>query len=309
MILKDQTDKTKFTNKIFFTSAARIACRHLLNNLKIDKDTHILLPSYIGHSLREGSGVLDPIEECGLKYSFYKVNRDLSADLEDLEDKLTLFKTFAIFVIHYFGFVQSNMKAIKKMCQNNKIYLIEDCAHCLRSIHTKIPVGNYGDFSLFSIHKVLPTINGGILKVNRDDIHIPPVTETDKITFESLEIYAGSDFRRISNIRISNYIYLNSLLSHFDKIDIFYPKLKYKIVPLNFPILLKENDRYDIYKKLLDNNIQTTALYYELVDSINKESYPTSFDISRNILNLPIHQDLQEKDLETIALTLKKVLV
>ena len=113
MIKKNQTNIQQFRKPLFFAKSARVGFRHLLRNLNISSDKSIILPSYIGLSVREGSGVLDPIEDCNV-YDFYRVDNNLSADLGDLKKKLSSVKTFAIFVIHYFGFMQSDIIMIKK---------------------------------------------------------------------------------------------------------------------------------------------------------------------------------------------------
>ena len=308
MISKDQTDSNRYRNSVFFVSAARVGLRHLLQNLHVDKNKFILLPSYIGYSYREGSGVLDPIEECGLNYAFYKVNDDLSADLEDLWDKMSLHKTFAIVIIHYFGIVQSDIIAIKNICSKRGIYVVEDCAHCLKSSYKGIPLGDFGDFSIFSIHKILPTLGGGILKVNRRDISLPLVEDTDKIAFQALEIYSSSQHDNISSIRTVNYKLLVRLLSDVVGIRILYPELDEGIVPMNLPILIESKSRHSLYQALLNEGVETMALYYELVDSIKESEFPYSYEISRKILNLPIHQDLSEKDIYSIANKLCKIL-
>jgi len=310
MIYKNQTDRKRYRNSIFFTSSARVGFRHLLNNLNIGKDGYILLPSYIGYSIREGSGVIDPIEECGITYAFYRVKRNLSVDLDDLQNKIKIYrhKTFAVFVIHYFGFLQSDIIEIRNICANYGIYLVEDCAHCFKSSYKGVLLGDFGDFSLFSIHKILPTLDGGILKVNRNDVSLPLITEDDKISFESLESYLTSNMEEIAKIRINNYKFLLELLLPMRDIEILYPQLEYGIVPMNFPILIKSKSRHDVYQGLIREGVETMALYYQLIDSIQEEVYPLSHEISHKILNLPIHQDVNEDDLHVIADKLYKVL-
>lgn len=308
MIHKNQKDHKLYRDSIYFTSAARVGFRHLLLNLKIPKDKYILLPSYIGYSIREGSGVLDPIEECGINYKFYRIKRNLSADLEDIGRKISMHNIFSIFVIHYFGFLQSDISEIKNICNSHNIFLIEDCAHCLKSNYDGTPLGDFGDFSLFSIHKVLPTPDGGILKVNRKDISIPVIGKNDKISFKSLEIYATSQFDEISYIRIKNYKLLQELLSSMNSVEILYPQLPDGIVPMNFPILIKSKNRFDIYKRLMHEGVETMALYYQLVTPIIEDEYPVSHELSGKILNLPIHQELSENEIYFIADTLYKAL-
>ena len=308
MIRKDQTDKKRYRNSIYYASKARVGFRFLLRNMSITKDEYILLPSYVGYSIREGSGVHDPIEECEINYTFYRVDKNLSCDLDDLRNKISSFKIFAVFVIHYFGFKQSDIIEIKNICQHNNVYLIEDCAHCLNSSSEGTPLGDYGDFSLFSLPKTLPVPDGGILQVNRGDIALPPISTVDKISLEAMEIYSTSDIEAITNQRIKNYNALLELLLPMSGIEILYPKLPTGIVPMNFPVLLRSKNRHETFEGLMNEGVETMALYYQLIDPIQEAEYPVSHEISRKILNLPIHQDVSAGDIRIIADKLTKVL-
>ena len=73
------------------------------------------------------------------------------------------------------------------------------------------------------------------------------------------------------------------------------------IVPHNFPIIVKDGLREKLYFYLLGKNIPTIALYYQMVVSIKEEVYPLSHKISKNILNLPVHQDITFQDIDLIV--------
>lgn len=71
--------------------------------------------------------------------------------------------TRAIFVIHEYGVPHPGIAPLLATARNRRIPLIEDCAHTLDSRHGGIPVGNRGDFAIYSLPKVLPMPTGGIL--------------------------------------------------------------------------------------------------------------------------------------------------
>lgn len=307
MIKKEPSDHTTFRHNQIYSKSARTGFLHLLEWFGFERPEIILLPSYIGISVREGSGVLDPVCESGIGYDFYKVNEDLSAEVSDLEEKIQSNNVKIIFLIHFFGIIQSDIKYIRDLCSENSIILIEDCAHCLTSGFGQNGIGNIGDFSIFSIHKVLPVKEGGILKIN-NSAKLPPIREENRIPKEPLEIYSMACFEDISAIRIRNYKMLSDYLSPIKGIARLYPEIDHEIVPLNFPILIKEKDRFEIYNLLRERGVEAIALYYELVSEIKIEDYPVSQEISTRILNLPIHQEISEHDLITIAETLEDVL-
>ncbi|MFX0203648.1 MAG: DegT/DnrJ/EryC1/StrS family aminotransferase, partial [Candidatus Hodarchaeota archaeon] len=182
MISKIQSDKNAYIDNICFYSAARVGFSHLLKKLNFKKSETILLPSYIGLSVNEGSGVFEPVSENEIDYEFYALNEDLSVNIDDFKSKMARGHAKAAFIIHYFGFLQSDIEEIAYICKKNNVFLIEDCAHTLSSKHGGKYLGEFGDFSLFSIHKVLPTTNGGFLKINNLSFRVPQVRGKDRIS-------------------------------------------------------------------------------------------------------------------------------
>ena len=306
-IAKAPMDQTAFADKLYYTSACRVGFRHLIKHLNF-QGQKILLPGYIGISVNEGSGVFDPIEEYQIEVEFYKIKRDLSADLEDFKARILSGNVKAALMIHYFGFLQSDISTILELCRANKVLLIEDCAHTLSSTHAGTRLGQFGDFGLFSLHKILPVTDGGILRVNNPDyFEIPGLDEKDKISQATLELFCNSRLDEIAAVRRRNYVLLASQLEDLDEIEMMYPQLADGIVPQTLPILLKGRSREKVYFEMINHNVRAVALYYKLIDQINEQEHPVSFDISQRILNLPIHQDLTEEDMRSVAKILRVV--
>jgi dTDP-4-amino-4,6-dideoxygalactose transaminase len=67
-------------------------------------------------------------------------------------------------------------------------------------------------------------------------------------------------------------------------------------------------DRLEIYNRLNDRGIGATALYYRLVDGIRESVFPVSHDVSRRILNLPIHQEINATQIDRMADVLHEIL-
>ena len=292
-----------------FSAAARIGFLKILQSIDFGDSGCILLPAYIGITDREGSGVFDPIQSIEIEYDFYTLNQRLEADLQDITDKIRNLDVRAILVIHYFGFPQPGLEEISKLCLDKDIILIEDCAH---SISSKTISGNYlgtvGEFSFHSIHKYLPTEDGGYFKVKSLDAPRFILNKKEKISIDSLIIYAKADFQKIETIRRDNYQYMVQQLQNIEGIKIMYPKLDGGTVPLNFPILIKKGKRENLYFELLDLGIPTIALYYRLIPQIEPELFPISYEVSRDILNLSIHQDVDHNDIDSMVETFKKAL-
>lgn len=92
-------------------------------------------------------------------------------NVEGLE-KLINSKTKAIVAVHYAGY-SLDMKALRKLCDVHRLFLIEDAAQALGSKDEYgNDVGTIADFAAFSFHdsKLIHCGEGGALIVNRDDV-------------------------------------------------------------------------------------------------------------------------------------------
>jgi dTDP-4-amino-4,6-dideoxygalactose transaminase len=68
-------------------------------------------------------------------------------------------------LVHFFG-MRQNVSETARLCQAYGMLLIEDCAHTLPDPDSPDPMGSCGTFSLFSLRKLLPLSDGGVLLVN-----------------------------------------------------------------------------------------------------------------------------------------------
>jgi len=301
LIDKAPVNQTLFSNRLYFSSACRVGFRHLIKHLDF-QGKKMLLPGYIGISVNEGSGVFDPLAEYQIETEFYRVNPDLSVDMDDFKAKIVSEDVKAVLVIHYFGFLQSDIQAVAMLCRENNVLLIEDCAHTLTSTHDGIRLGQFGDFGLFSLHKILPVPDGGILRINNNDyFSIPPLDESDQIATTTLTAFCSAQLKQISQVRRRNYQLLAKHLAHLAGIEIMYQELAEGIVPQSFPILIQNLSREKVYFAMIEKGVRVIALYYKLIEEISALEHPIAFDISNRILNLPIHQDLTPEEIGFIA--------
>ena len=305
MIKKKQELNEEYLKKEYFFPRGRDAFFKAMQLLKMDKKNKILIPSYIGLSHKEGSGVYDPIEKLGVGFEFYKVNDDLSADIKDFTEKIARNDIIAALIIHYFGFCQNDFEVLINLCKKKGKFIIEDCAHAFNSFHKGKRLGSFGDFGFYSIHKFLATEDGGILGVNNYKF-----TETinDSISEKTLQILYKSDIEKISNIRVANYNYMKSKIDSVNGVHPFYTKLLEGIIPINFPIIVEKKNRNEIYFDLLKRGIETVSLYHTLISQIKPKEYPLSHFISSHILNLPIHEEITYKDIEFMLKVLNGVI-
>jgi len=109
-------------------------------------------------------------------------------------------------------------------------------------------------------------------------------------------------FRRLNKEmerRFSNYKKIESI---FNNKNIFYikklPSLN-KVHFIRFPILIK-NNRSSILSRLLKAGIEASPMYIEYGMHINKKSFPGAHKISRELLTLPCHPFMRDKDFKKI---------
>jgi len=142
--------------QLFFS--ARYALSGAIRALGMGAGDSVLIPSY------SCGTEIDPFLDQQVGVGFYRIRKDTSIDLEDMAERID-HTTRAILVTHYIGFPQQ-IEAVKRVCAEKGLLLIEDCAHAFLSEYNGSNVGTFGDASIFSLRKTLPIPNGGVLVVN-----------------------------------------------------------------------------------------------------------------------------------------------
>ncbi len=103
---------------------------------------------------------------CGSKVKFVDCNKnDLCISFSDLKKKVKKYKPKAIWVVHIGGHIAFEIDKISKFCKQNKIILIEDCAHSHGAIYKGKKTGSWGDAGIYSFYatKTISTGEGGML--------------------------------------------------------------------------------------------------------------------------------------------------
>jgi len=109
---------------------------------------------------------------------YVECNKDYILDLQDFKDKIQANPEAKFLVLSHMRGHIAHLKAIKEICNNCGIYLIEDCAHSLGAtwyddeLKRNIPVGHYGNIACFSSqsYKLLNSGEGGLIATNDDRI-------------------------------------------------------------------------------------------------------------------------------------------
>lgn len=140
----------------------RVAIRAACDLLQLTAGDEVLAPAY------NCGSELDPLIHAGLFVTLYPMGRDAVADPDVIAARITP-RTRAIYVTHYFGFLQPRLDEIRTLCDARGLRLIEDCALSLLS--GKRPAeGRTGDVSVFCLYKFFPVLAGGALVINAADL-------------------------------------------------------------------------------------------------------------------------------------------
>jgi dTDP-4-amino-4,6-dideoxygalactose transaminase len=166
--------------KINYYYRGASAVYHAVKALSLGADDVILAPSY--HCGVE----IEAILRTGVQIRYFNVDEKLNAEINSVQENITP-KTKALFVIHYYGFAQP-LEALRKICAEKKIFLIEDCAHAL---YSRGPdnrfLGDSADAAIFSFQKTLPVADGGAL-VSQSPVDPAPLSPNHIATFRGLTL-------------------------------------------------------------------------------------------------------------------------
>lgn len=272
--------------KPFYYERARDAWEDVIKYfLKQNPSIRVLLPSYIGYSNNEGSGIFDPVKKQNCNFGFYNFKKDLSIDFLDLKRKIEENTNCLVLLVHYFGFPDERYNEISKWLESNNVHFVEDCAHALFSDFIGGVCGKRGLFSFYSLHKMVPLNTGGMLISNKG-ININNVENRNFPVFDF-------DFKTIYDKRRDNYNFLLNLLKNIEGVTLLHPALPNGVCPQTLPIRVEKN-RDEIYSAMNNKGFGFVSLYHTMIKEISKNEHSEAHYLAKHITNLPVHQDVNQ---------------
>jgi perosamine synthetase len=147
-------------------SNGTVAIHLALLALGIGEDDEVIVPTltYIAS--------VNSIVYTGAKPVFVdSLNESWQIDPEDVLKKITP-KTKAIMAVHLYGH-PCDMDSLVKICKENNLFLIEDCAEAIGTLYKGKHVGTFGDIATFSFfgNKTITTGEGGMVVTNDETLH------------------------------------------------------------------------------------------------------------------------------------------
>ena len=227
----------------FSRSAWSIYYIILIRKKLSNKETIIIwLPDYFCNETLNYARTLK-----GVCFYFYRINDDMSPNFDDLFKHDEKNKPDIFLFVQYFG-NHFDAKKLVEFCKLNEIWIIEDAAHVL------IPnnhIGEYGDFVLYSPHKLLPIPDGSIMVLKKNG----PSNLLNNKSFLNLFDENMDEFTQ------NNYFNKNTYL-WFTKRFLQHSGLKTFIKQADFEIILQSNKSNKFHKNI--TNISKKILGYEI---------------------------------------------
>ena len=120
--------------------------------------------------------------------------------------------------------------------------------------------------------------------------------------------YNDYELREIASIRKQNAKRWYDLLNGVEKVKLlrkYEPDITYQ----TFPVLIDKTETRDkLYFELNDKGFGGVSLYHELVKPLYCEEFKDSVYVSDHIFNLPVHQDVDTKMIDSMFGEFMKVI-
>jgi len=274
------------------------------------------------------------IVEAGLIPVFCDINPETyTIDVTKIEELITP-NTCAIVPVHVYGNICDVYK-IEEIAKKYNLKVIYDAAHAFGVKVDGKGIGNFGDASMFSFHatKVFNTIEGGAVvysdsslkeKLNNFKnfgISSPETVDEVGINAKMNEFCAAMGIVNLKHIdeyiakrKIAFDRYIENLKNVKGiKLLKFEPNIKpnYAYFPIVFDIELFGKTRDEMDEILKENNIIARKYFYPLTSEFScytryKTETPIAKEISKNVLTLPLYEDLTIEEVDMICNIIKE---
>lgn len=270
---------------------------------------------------------------------FVDCGKDLTADPANVEEKITD-RTKAVFTVHIGGLVSPNTEKIKRICEENNLYFIEDAAHAHGSSFNGKKAGTFGianSFSFFST-KVMATGEGGMITTDDEKIYnlskeLRDQAKILKGPYQNYHERIGYNWRMLEVSALLGLVQLRKLddfIKRRNEIAKIYNETLDGVIGLEilkvpkecvhnfykYIIFLEKLDRIklqEIMKKEYD--ISMGGYVYEIplhqqpaFKEFVNGSLPVAEDLCSRHISVPLHHTMKDEEAIYVAESLKKAL-
>jgi len=266
--------------------------------------------------------------------------RSLCIDAENVQRYLTA-KTKGVMVVHIGGLVCPEIKAIKEICEDRDLFLIEDAAHAHGSTIDEQPAGSIGDIGCYSFYptKVMTTGEGGMITTKKEGLakKVAVLRDQGKEGFSSNAIVElGYNWRMTeisAAIGLVQLKRLQSFIKHRNDVADYYSEGISKISgiePLETPsnilnsyykyitFLSPEIPRENFKQKLRERGVKCGGeVYwpplhmqpvYQRLLRVKKGDFPVAEDVCKKMVCLPMYSQMTLSEAEYVVEQIREVL-
>ncbi len=269
---------------------------------------------------------------CGAKPVFADIDpKTFNIDAEKIEEKITK-RTKAFLVVHLYG-QSCSIDAIKEICEDHDLKLIEDACQAHGAEYRGRKVGSFGDCAVFSFYstKNMTTGEGGM--ITTDDARIAEKARLlrehgSKLRYHDVlgynyrmtDIAAAIGIEQLKKLdamnhkRISNAKLLTRGIEKITGLETPYISPHAKHVFHQYTIRVREEygiSRDALVERLNKNGIGT-LVYYPLPIHKQKlykklgyrDKLPMAEEAAKEVLSLPVHAGVSETEIRHIVASL-----
>jgi dTDP-4-amino-4,6-dideoxygalactose transaminase len=256
----------------------------------------------------------------------------MNIDAYKIEQLITP-RTSAILAVHIFG-VPCNFKKIQAVAKEHNLKIIYDAAHAFGVEKNNKSIGNFGDVSVFSFHatKLFHTVEGGavVAKDNefKNSIELYKnfgIKKPEKIILPGIngkmnEVQAAIGLCVLKHINKEKAKrrelqkiyrkYLNNIGGIIlpKEISSFKSNFQYFVIRIDSNKFGLSRD--DVFNKLIKYNIVPSKYFFPLcseyahykhLKSSNRKKLQTAYQVSLEVLALPLYGELRKEDVVNIC--------
>ncbi len=322
--------KLKSKHALAVTSGS-VALKIALKTLKLKRGSKVLIPSFTFIA------TLEAILENNLQPIIYDIDMSLNLSIENFDKYLVKKNIKAVIVVHMLGY-PAHIKDIMRVCNKNKVQVIEDTAWGLGGKINKKYLGTFGRMGTFSFDyaKSITTGEGGmILFNNKSDYRFAKEyhdhghkNKKNTPRYKDGRSHPGFNYR-MSEIqgaigieqlkKLDKIIKYQVTLAKSFKKKLKHKKIEFFIHPKNsfptydaFCFLVDSNSRaIKIRKNLINKNYATKILpeasswhfagEWEHIKNINKRNLKKSKMILERTVSLPLSMKSKKKNINEIS--------
>jgi len=261
---------------------------------------------------------------------FADIERDSYAlSVDSVQDRITA-DTAGIVPVHFAGDVAAEIRALRRLADENGLFLLEDAAHSLGASAYGTPAGSFGDAATFSFafNKIVTTGQGGMIVT--DDASLADSVRTFRTqgrngegTYETWglnlvmsSIHAAIGVAQMSKLdefverRRQMKRRYDAHLSDVPDVETPTTAPDRESVHFLYNVSFEDTDtRRSLQTYLADDGIPTKVYYrpvhlreyYRREFGYDEGALPVTERVSSSILTLPFHLNLSDDDLQHIG--------